>query len=99
MILKNNAARLITINHNGESYPILPGNNPAVDVPDAACGDYVGALISCGDLSKVGDSEPVKTDSDGEEEVMRQLLEEAGVEVDGRWGVRRLQAELDKLEK
>jgi hypothetical protein len=55
MFLKNEAARLITINHlvgdKETSYPILPGENPAVEVPDAVAKiDFVKALIQNGDL-------------------------------------------------
>jgi len=62
MFLKNEAARLITINHlvgdKETSYPILPGENPAVEVPDAAAKiDFVKALLKNGDLRRVGADE------------------------------------------
>ena len=60
MLLKNNAARLITINgkfENGtrvSSYKISPGNNPAVEVPDELCKNkFVGSLIESGNLIEV----------------------------------------------
>ena len=58
MILKNETARLITINVDKETkYDIKPGNNPDVDVPDSVCnGDFVKALLSNRSLLKVGDS-------------------------------------------
>lgn len=56
MKLKNNSARLLTVNHNGSKYRILPGNNPAVDVPNDACkSDFVKNLLKIGDLVKVSD--------------------------------------------
>ena len=62
MFLKNEAARLITINHLvGEketSYQILPGENPAVEVPDEVAKiDFVKALLQNGDLRRVGADE------------------------------------------
>lgn len=59
MFLKNEAARLITINHlvddKETSYRILPGENPAVEVPDAVAKiDFVKALLKNGDLRRVG---------------------------------------------
>jgi hypothetical protein len=62
MFLKNEAARLITINHLvGEteaSYKILPGENPAVEVPDEVAKiDFVKALLQNGDLRRVGADE------------------------------------------
>lgn len=69
MFLKNNAARLITINgklnEKGErpkKYQVLPGNNPSVEVPDELCNsDYVKALMSNGDLVQV-QGDPTKPD-------------------------------------
>lgn len=62
MFLKNEAARLITINHLVDgvetSYPVLPGENPAVEVPDAVAKiDFVKALLKNGDLRRVGADE------------------------------------------
>ncbi|MFL1558582.1 hypothetical protein [Pseudomonas sp. O11] len=62
MFLKNEAARLITINHLvGEKetgYPILPGENPAVEVPDEVAKiDFVKALLKNGDLRRVSADE------------------------------------------
>jgi hypothetical protein len=99
MFLKNKAARLITINADGKSYQILPGNHPAVDVPDEVCKrDFVKALLHCGDLVRESAPEVEEADQDGELEVLRELCAEAGVKVDKRWGVERLREELDKAE-
>ena len=69
MLLKNNAARLITINgkfENGArvaSYKISPGNNPAVEVPDELCKNkFVESLIESGDLIEVKASKSEKND-------------------------------------
>lgn len=59
MLLKNNSARLITINgklnergERTEKYQVLPGKNPAVEVPDELCkSEFVKALIAAGALS------------------------------------------------
>lgn len=69
MFLKNNAARLITINGklnaDGEretKFQVLPGNNPSVEVPDELCkSDYVKALIASGSLVHV-QGDPTKPD-------------------------------------
>ena len=57
MLLKNQKARLVTINgrfENGqrvEKYQIKPGRNPAVEVPDALCKTpFVQNLIKDGTL-------------------------------------------------
>ena len=61
MFLKNTTARLISIRTlSGESYKILPGNNPDAEVPRDACqSDFVKALIANGDLIVTRDEEPV----------------------------------------
>lgn len=75
MLLKNNAKRLITIN-GGElkdgkyekSYQILPGDNPAVEVPSELCNTvFVKTLIDTGNLLVVGglvepEGDPTKPD-------------------------------------
>lgn len=104
MFLKNEAARLITINHLvGEketSYPILPGENPAVEVPDAVAKiDFVKALLKNGDLRRVGadeleNEEEEEEDEDGLE-ALRAEAAELGIEV-GRWGAPRLRTEIAK---
>ena len=70
MLLKNNSARLITINGqlNGkgervEKYLIKPGKNPAVEVPDELCkSDFVKALIDNDSLIALSE---MSDDSDG----------------------------------
>ena len=102
MFLKNEAARLITINHlvdgTETSYPILPGENPAVEVPDAVLKiDFVKALLKNGDLRRVG-AEELESDGDDEGddiEALRAEAEELGIEV-GRWGAPRLRTEIAK---
>lgn len=61
MLLKNNVARLITINgklddkgQRSVKFQIKPGNNPAVEVPDELCkSEFVKALIASGALTSV----------------------------------------------
>ncbi len=106
MFLKNEAARLITINFLVDGvetgYPILPGENPAVEVPDEAAKiDFVKALLKSGDLRRVGadelgDDDEGDDDSDG---VIAQLQEEAaglGIEVNPVWKEARLRKEIAK---
>ena len=102
MFLKNEAARLITINHLvGEketSYPILPGENPAAEVPDAVAKiDFVKALLKNGDLRRVGADELENEEEEDEDglEALRAEAVELGIEV-GRWGAPRLRTEIAK---
>lgn len=106
MFLKNEAARLITINHLvGEtetSYPILPGENPAVEVPDAVAKiDFVKALLKNGDLRRVGEDELGDDDDEGDDDLdaLRAEATAAGVTVSDRWGAKRLKAEIVKAAK
>lgn len=95
MLLKNTSARLLTVNHKGEKYRILPGNNPAVEVPDAACkSDFVKGLLANGSLMQVAKVETV-TEPDERDELIAEL-ESLGVDVDNRWGVERLKKELEQ---
>jgi len=106
MFLKNEAARLITINHLvGEketSYPILPGENPAVEVPDAVAKiDFVKALLKNGDL-RIADADEAESDEEEEEvdmDALRAQATELGIEVSDRWGAKRLNAEIAKASK
>ncbi len=107
MFLKNEAARLITINHlvdgTETSYPILPGENPAVEVPDAAAKiDFVKALLKNGDLRRVGADELEGDDDDegGDDiEALREQAGQAGVKVNKTWGKARLLEEIAKASK
>lgn len=105
MFLKNEAARLITINHLVDgaetSYPILPGENPAVEVPDAVAKiDFVKALLKNGDLRRVGADE-LESEDDGDEsiEALRERAGRAGVSVNKTWGKARLLDEIAKTAK
>ncbi|WP_457967630.1 hypothetical protein M1D68_15930 [Pseudomonas sp. R4-84] len=105
MFLKNEAARLITIHHlvDGEkaSYKILPGENPAVEVPDAVAKiDFVKALLQNGDLRRVGDDELDAEDDGGDDiEALREQAGRAGVKVNKTWGKARLLEEIAKAAK
>lgn len=101
MFLKNEAARLITINHlvDGEqaSYQILPGENPAVEVPDAVKKiDFVKALLDNGDLRIVDGGEDSDDDSEDDIDSLREQAGRAGVKVNKTWGAARLREEIAK---
>ena len=103
MFLKNVAARLITINHLVDgaetSYPILPGENPAVEVPDAVAKiDFVKALLKNGDLRRVGADELGSEDDDEGDDIeeLREQAAHAGVKVNKTWGKARLLDEIAK---
>lgn len=104
MFLKNEAARLITINHLVDgvltSYPILPGENPAVEVPDAAKKiDFVKALLKSGDL-RIADADEAgrEEEEEGDDDIdtLRAEAAELGIEVSNRWGEKRLREEIAK---
>ncbi|MEK2607700.1 hypothetical protein WLF18_01080 [Pseudomonas shirazensis] len=106
MFLKNEAARLITINHLVDgvetSYPILPGENPSVEVPDAVKKiDFVKALLKNGDLRIVGadEVEDDSDDSDDDIEALREQAGRAGIKVNRTWGKARLLEEIAKASK
>lgn len=101
MFLKNEAARLITINHlvgdKETSYPILPGENPAVEVPDAVAKiDFVKALLKSGDLRRVGADELESEESDDED--LTAQAEALGIKVNKTWGEARLREEIAKAQ-
>ncbi|MNV08057.1 hypothetical protein D3C71_985130 [compost metagenome] len=104
MFLKNEAARLITINHLVDgvetSYPILPGENPAIEVPDAVKKiDFVKALLKNGDL-RVADADEAESDDDSGDDIdsLREQAGRAGVKVNKTWGETRLREEIAKAQ-
>jgi len=101
MFLKNEAARLITINYLVDgveaSYPILPGENPAVEVPDEVAKiDFVKALLKNGDLRRVGADELGVDDS--EDEDLTAQAEALGIKVGKTWDEARLREEIAKAQ-
>ncbi|MNF67954.1 hypothetical protein D3C85_1672750 [compost metagenome] len=103
MRLKNEAARLITINHLvGEtetSYKILPGENPAVEVPDEVAKiDFVKALLKNGELRRVGEDELDPQDDDEPPTLVEQAAS-LGIKVDKQWSDARLRAEIAKAQQ
>lgn len=104
MLLKNNAKRLITVNgpltDGGypEHYDIKPGENPAVEVPDALCtSDFVKNLMRIGELTQV--SAPITPTASDDLEALRDEAMLLGIRVDKKWDAAKLQSEIDKLNK
>ena len=101
MHLKNEAARLITVNYGGEKFKILPGENPAVEVPDEAASlPFVKALLKSGSLRRVGSGE-LGEQEEGDGDELAELTAQAealGIEVDGRWKAKRLAEEIAKVQ-
>jgi hypothetical protein len=100
MLLRNNSARLITINAPmGETgydtfYDVKPGDNPAVEVPDELCeSDFVQNLLKTRDLT-VEYVQPATGDDDLESLRNEALL--LGIDVDKKWKAPRIRAEIDK---
>lgn len=97
MFMKNEAARLITINADGQKYQVLPGLNPAVEVPDAVAKiPFVQALLKNGSLRRAGEDELEADEGDDEIEALREQAKELGISVDKRWGEKRLLEEIAK---
>lgn len=101
MLLKNNAKRLITVNgpltDGGypEHYDIKPGENPAVEVPDALCtSDFVKNLMRIGELTQV--SAPTHSD---DLEALRDEAMLLGIRIDKKWDAAKLQSEIDKANR
>ena len=102
MLLRNHSARLITVNgiENDvvKSYKVLPGDNPAADVPDRHCkSDFVKNLIKIGDLSVVQPDEQ-EDEQEDETESLREQAKALGIDVDNRWRDKRLQEEIEKAQ-
>lgn len=102
MYLKNEAARLITINADGKKYQVLPGLNPVVEVPDEVAKiPFVKALLKNGSLRRIskvdvdGDDSASYDAMDREMELIDQA-EKLGIAVDKRWGEKRLLEEIAK---
>lgn len=91
-------ARLITINHDGKSYDIVPGGmgSVAVQIPNSAAKiDFVKLLVDSGDLI-VTEFDEEKEES-GDIDVLRAQADALGIEYDNRWGAKKLQAAIDAL--
>lgn len=110
-LVKNNAPRLITLNQKvGDSikkHRLIPAGKP-VPVPDEVLKSrFAKTQILAGNISVIGESESVAEDPDGEQdggdgadlEDLRSEAEALGIEVDGRWGEKRLRTEIDKALK
>lgn len=104
MHLKNEAARLITINTgsgpDAKKYQILPGLNPIIEVPDELAKiPFVKALLADGSLRRVGAEElagDVAEEEEEEEENLEALAAALGIKVDNRWNEDRLRDEIAK---
>lgn len=99
MLLKNLSRRLITINGpmstaglHDEHYPIKPGDNPAVEVPDTLCtSDFVKHLLKTGDLIAVA-----ATIEPDDLEALRDEAMLLGITVSKGWNATKLRTEIDK---
>lgn len=96
MLLKNNAARLVTINgpmENGKrsvAYQIKPGENPAVEVPDELCKNkFVESLIKDGTLTVLTATAAAPAPADELDGMTKAELTEMatgmGIDVAARW--------------
>lgn len=85
----------------GQSWKLIPAGDP-VDVPDEACEqDYVQELIEKNDLviAATPKKKAEKKDDGEEKQQLRDELELLGVEVDSRWGVKKLKEKLAEAEE
>ena len=116
MLLKNQVPRLITINaetlpngKRGKAYQIKPGNNPAVEVPDAVCkgNKFVELLIKDGSLKVVTKAASVEVPDeevepgpydDMDKSELKDYAETLGIDVKKSWGRPKLIAEIEAVE-
>jgi hypothetical protein len=102
MLLKNKSARLITIRTASESYQILPGHNPSIEVPNVLCeADFASALIENGDLVVECKNDASAEEIIGEYDEMSKsdlvaLCENRDIEVIGRDTAKTLIAKLQE---
>ena len=94
MFVKNNSARVITINVKGEKpYRTLPGNHPPVEISEkAAKTEFAKDCFKRGWLSVV-DVKDVDDDGDKPKTEKEQLTEDVevlGVEVKSSWTIKQL---------
>lgn len=103
MLLKNVGARVIIINTQaGGQYYLLPGNEPAVEVPECkVAAPYIEGLINSGELIALSGSQKDEgaqnedqPQTDERDEMIAEL-ESLGVKVDKRWSNDRLKTELE----
>lgn len=103
MLLKNTAARLITVNSKDRgAFQIKPGDNPSVEVPNATCDTaFVKALIADGSLRVDCEDDASAIDAVSAYELMSKadliaLCESQDIEVGSRDTVKSLAAKLEE---
>lgn len=96
MLIKNNAARLITFSWMGVKYRFMPAGK-ATEVPDeAAASDFLKSLKADGSISvQSGESGDGLLDDIDELAPLRVEAEGLDIKVDKRWGEERLRKEID----
>ena len=98
MLLRNLSKRLITVNGPmsdagyPEHYDVLPGDNPAAEVPDELTkSDFVQNLLKIKDLVNV--TAPIASD---DLEALRDEAMLLGITIGKGWDAAKLQSEIDK---
>lgn len=95
MYVKNLSARLITVNAKGASTKLKPGSKEAVKLSKAQAETaFVASLIDRGELIEVAAPKDVPVAD--EKTALQEQLTGLGIEYDNRWGVDRLQKEIDE---
>lgn len=99
MFVKNNCARLISINDGKKVFDIIPGINAVVEISESAAGlAFTKNLLKSGDLIEV--AEPQKTEKENSDNLDRaaiiEQLEELGVEFNKSAQVKTLKKLLDE---
>ncbi|WP_289281561.1 MULTISPECIES: hypothetical protein [unclassified Methylophaga] len=97
MLVKNNTARIIGINSQGEkSVKVLPGDNPAVEITaKMAKLDFVKELIKQGQLVVVTEEESEDKPKTEKEQLIEDI-EALGIEAKSSWTIKQLKEELEK---
>lgn len=95
MLVKNTTARILTVNvKKGQSYRVLPGNHPAVEISkEAEKLEFTKDLLKRGWLKEV---EAQEEKQPTEKEQLKEDLEALGVEVKSSWTVAQMKENLEK---
>ena len=94
MYVKNLSARLITVNAKGASTQLKPGSKEAVKLSQAQAETaFVASLIDRGELIEVAG--PKDAPAVDEKTALQEQLKALDAEYDSRWGIDRLQKEID----
>jgi len=96
MLLINKSARLITINHEGEKYRLIPAGKPVAFPSDKAEGcKFLQILVKDGNVDILDGPDKSEAKEPDPLEGLRDEAEGLGITVDKRWGEAKLKEAID----